>query len=1085
MHYMQTTTNTAIAITNVLRDIVGLPPGGGGSNFVSNTNGFGFGTTIFQQIIATNFTGDGSGLTNLFGAGGTNFIANTNGLGRGTLAFLGSIGATGRVSIAYSNGARALLVASNALSIWDGGGDPILERNLFPNNLLIERAGNTVLSSDPAFGTKLYDQAGNSVISIYGGHANGNLITNIDGPTGLNSNSWYLATNQLAGGASVAAGTNIIAATNAGLVTLSLATNPVIWLDRVNFASFASNVTGEDWMAEVPMFQQDFRTGTNNVVIQFGANGDRGSLFIHTGHGGVSSDPNHTEWQFASPGNFAVGPGLGYEGAGHWQWGIGNCSTNNGGYWHYNQNIPVLNAANGFSGYSAPYTYIAAWANSAVGGGVKYPGMIGKTFGTNGIYELSFFDDLFRGGGDPAVNRWFLSELHFPVRFLMGTSTQAVFNANVLAHENLSVSGNSDFTNAVAVHNSIMNVYGAGDLPVLSVDGIGHTVAIGPNSGYNSTLTVQNGNGGAANIYASIGLGGTYIGGVNGLSLHDGVNIPAAAGAGVFRVEGTIRMPALTVGTISGPLLTTNGAGTIVGSYDGHLLTNLTVTAATAYWQTNTPAGVISNVYSPTAIGGSLAVNGLISGTNSDASSGSGFILNTNGSLLLSGDGSASQGATAMFGSKDTLELRRGTNAAQKLFLYRTYTNLNTYERLRISSDMGSGNPNARIMTENSVGAGTQNLEVGAGVGGKVILKSGAANTWEVDATTYAFQPTSGLDDVIDIGSTSSRVRDIVVGRGITTLGLTNTSLTANQLVGTDNNKALISLTTITNLITTETARTNVLALTPSGFVWTNASGGMIASNGAVRIGRVDINGVPVAPPPNGTNLFEVVGRLGPVFRVTTNDDPMIIIGTNNAIEIKDTSASGGNPIINFKGGALLQRSGGTRITFAGSSTDINSLPLAPAAVGLDLGISGQYWRDLLLYRTITSSNLWVTNSLVVSGTMSARTNTATFDVVRTDFVIDTLYTNDARRATVGLSALLTSDLTHTAELSLYVDDNADGTWDTTGLAISEGQTVAQNGKRFIEARIPPSAIFCFTNTSTSGATAPSINTGSSRWVKE
>src|SRR5262249_52899517 len=108
----------------------------------------------------------------------------------------------------------------------------------------------------------------------------------------------------------------------------------------------------------------------------------------------------------------------------------------------------------------------------------------------------------------------------------------------------------------------------------------------------------------------------------------------------------------------------------------------------------------------------------------------------------------------------------------------------------------------------------------------------------------------------------------------------------------------------------------------------------------------------------------------------------------------------------------------------------------------------------------------------------------APFDVVRSDFVMNAYYTNDARRASVSCAVALASTRTAAAEVSLYIDDDGDGRWDTTGLKARQGAAVAGHGVDEVAGPRPAPARFMFTNTGAAGSAAEIVRR-SSRWVKE
>lgn len=95
--------------------------------------------------------------------------------------------------------------------------------------------------------------------------------------------------------------------------------------------------------------------------------------------------------------------------------------------------------------------------------------------------------------------------------------------------------------------------------------------------------------------------------------------------------------------------------------------------------------------------------------------------------------------------------------------------------------------------------------------------------------------------------------------------------------------------------------------------------------------------------------------------------------------------------------------------------------------------------------------------------------NTNWFSITTNDFALNTYYTNANQRAWVAAEL----DVPGVASASLFLDQNADGTWERTGL------TRTNSGP--LSAFIQPGARFLFTNQSGS----PVIRANSSQWVKQ
>lgn len=123
------------------------------------------------------------------------------------------------------------------------------------------------------------------------------------------------------------------------------------------------------------------------------------------------------------------------------------------------------------------------------------------------------------------------------------------------------------------------------------------------------------------------------------------------------------------------------------------------------------------------------------------------------------------------------------------------------------------------------------------------------------------------------------------------------------------------------------------------------------------------------------------------------------------------------------------------------------------------------------------------TNRVLFSDTQNIETNIAVFDIVATDFVINTWYTNDNRRASLVVSFELDANTTGTAKAGLYIDQAVDGTFETTITVQSTGLTDAV--QNVVAGWLQPGARFAITNLS-SGAGSPTatVIAGSSQWVK-
>jgi hypothetical protein len=162
---------------------------------------------------------------------------------------------------------------------------------------------------------------------------------------------------------------------------------------------WTNNFTSDFFGNTVPVFEQDYFTGTNPVFLNFGdRTASRGQIFINTGHSGLSANASSTEWQFSAPGHYAFGPGFGNAGHGHIQFGIGY-----GNYWGYWEHAVQVGPANPYGNSGA-----LAWKTSGLVNGQEaelHPGILGRftdTNGPSGLYELDIFTDLGPGADSDA-----------------------------------------------------------------------------------------------------------------------------------------------------------------------------------------------------------------------------------------------------------------------------------------------------------------------------------------------------------------------------------------------------------------------------------------------------------------------------------------------------------------------------------------------------------------------------------------------------------------------------------------------------------------------------------------------------------
>lgn len=136
------------------------------------------------------------------------------------------------------------------------------------------------------------------------------------------------------------------------------------------------------------------------------------------------------------------------------------------------------------------------------------------------------------------------------------------------------------------------------------------------------------------------------------------------------------------------------------------------------------------------------------------------------------------------------------------------------------------------------------------------------------------------------------------------------------------------------------------------------------------------------------------------------------------------------------------------------------------------------------------ASSVTATNAVAVgSGVTNATASTVAlsgFNRVTTDFALNTYYTNNApfQRAQVSMCFTNTSTITASALVGLYIDDNADGTFENTGTVVGSLSGVAVSILSVAVNNVQPGGRFVFTNLSDAGGTV-AIRTGSSNWTKE
>lgn len=126
-----------------------------------------------------------------------------------------------------------------------------------------------------------------------------------------------------------------------------------------------------------------------------------------------------------------------------------------------------------------------------------------------------------------------------------------------------------------------------------------------------------------------------------------------------------------------------------------------------------------------------------------------------------------------------------------------------------------------------------------------------------------------------------------------------------------------------------------------------------------------------------------------------------------------------------------------------------------------------------------------VSTSGYLDATLGMPTNTASFNFITTNLLSGQRYTNFAQRAnavaTVVLTNILAADF---SAMALIVDQNADGTWDSTNGPVSLQGVALLAGQQQLTGLLQPGAIFAFTNQSAGTSPSATIRPGSCQWSR-
>ena len=112
-------------------------------------------------------------------------------------------------------------------------------------------------------------------------------------------------------------------------------------------------------------------------------------------------------------------------------------------------------------------------------------------------------------------------------------------------------------------------------------------------------------------------------------------------------------------------------------------------------------------------------------------------------------------------------------------------------------------------------------------------------------------------------------------------------------------------------------------------------------------------------------------------------------------------------------------------------------------------------------------------------------TNVASFNFITTNLLSGQTYTNLTQRghvvATVAMTNVLAGDV---SAMSLIVDQNSDGTWDTTNGPVRINGVALSAGEEQLFGLLQPGARFAFTNQSAGATPGVSIRAGSCQWSR-
>lgn len=147
---------------------------------------------------------------------------------------------------------------------------------------------------------------------------------------------------------------------------------------------------------------------------------------------------------------------------------------------------------------------------------------------------------------------------------------------------------------------------------------------------------------------------------------------------------------------------------------------------------------------------------------------------------------------------------------------------------------------------------------------------------------------------------------------------------------------------------------------------------------------------------------------------------------------------------------------------------------------------------DFLGKWRVSSNGTWKANgngtnvgTFYSQSDISAPTNIASFGFVTTNLLSGQTYTNFTQRghvvATVQMTNVLAGDV---SSMALIVDQNGDGTWDTTNGPVRINGVALSAGEEQLFGLLQPGARFAYTNQSSGASPSVAIRAGSCQWSR-